>query len=120
MPVPMPATDDQLRRLAAERVDRWINDTEHRLRTTWEPAQVLAQAFAGIPEQARSLPSKLDPPYERLRPDAIVINVVPVFCRGRVSRPTGGGCPKPWHPGCRNSRLTTRSFDARLSAVLAA
>ncbi|MEU8137389.1 hypothetical protein [Streptodolium elevatio] len=55
MPEPISATDDQLRRLAAERVDRWIDDTDRRLRTAGEPARMPAQAWAGIPARRRPM-----------------------------------------------------------------
>ncbi|WP_369372578.1 hypothetical protein [Streptomyces sp. cg36] len=54
MPAPISATDDQLRRCATERVDRWIDDTERRLRMAGEPVQLPPQALAGIPDKRRS------------------------------------------------------------------
>ncbi|GAA0613264.1 hypothetical protein [Streptomyces crystallinus] len=53
MPAPIPVTDDQLRRWATERVDRWIDDTESRLRMAAEPTQMPPQALAGIPDRRR-------------------------------------------------------------------
>ncbi|MCF2533343.1 hypothetical protein [Yinghuangia soli] len=53
MAEPILATDDQLRRLAAERTDRWIDETDRRLRSAWDHPQALVQPFAAIPEQRR-------------------------------------------------------------------
>ncbi|MCM2422688.1 hypothetical protein [Streptomyces sp. RKAG293] len=53
MPVPLPATDAQLRQAAERAVKRWIDETGRALRDRWTARPGLDQALAAVPEGPR-------------------------------------------------------------------
>lgn len=53
MPVPVPATDDQLRHAADRTATRWIDDNLRTLRQKWDDPQTSEQALAAIPAGPR-------------------------------------------------------------------